>query len=74
MRAIADCELLSLERSDFDRRVGKSLAAIQEIGRISSRRRREIKERGTDAALPQKLRAALASRGAEAGDRLDSRG
>jgi CRP-like cAMP-binding protein len=48
--AITDCELLALEKQDFDRRLGKSLEAIQEIGRISSRRRREIHERGTDAA------------------------
>jgi len=48
--ALTDCELLALEKQDFDRRLGKSLAAIQEIGRISSRRRREIHERGTDAA------------------------
>jgi putative peptide zinc metalloprotease protein len=51
VRALADCELLTLEKEDFDRRVGKSLAAIQGLGRISSRRRREITERQTDAAF-----------------------
>ena len=58
--AVTDCELLALEKQDFDRRLGKSLAAIQEIGRISSRRRREIHERGTDAA--SRSGAAAASR------------
>ncbi len=51
VRALVDCELLSLEKEDFDRRVGKSFAAIQGLGRISSRRRREIAERQTDAAF-----------------------
>ena len=51
VRAIVDCELLILEKEDFDRRVGRSLAAIQGLGRISSRRRREISERQTDAAF-----------------------
>jgi CRP-like cAMP-binding protein len=51
VRALSDCELLTLEKEDFDRRVGKSLAAIQGLGRISSRRRREITERQTDVAF-----------------------
>jgi len=51
VRALVDRELLILAKEDFDRRVGKSLAAIQGLGRISSRRRREIAERQTDAAF-----------------------
>jgi CRP-like cAMP-binding protein len=63
VRALTDCELLSLEKEDFDRRVGKSLAAIQGLGRISSRRRREITERQTDVAF--ELAQARSSRPAE---------
>jgi CRP-like cAMP-binding protein len=48
VRALTDCELLVLDKDDFDRRVGRSLAALQAMGRISSRRRREIRERRSE--------------------------
>jgi CRP-like cAMP-binding protein len=48
VKALADCELSELTKDDFDRRIGKSLAAVQALGRISSRRRREIQERSTE--------------------------
>ncbi len=48
VRALSDCKLLVLDKEDFDRRVGRSLAALQTMGRISSRRRREIRERRSE--------------------------
>jgi CRP-like cAMP-binding protein len=51
VRALTDGELAALAKDDFDRRIGTSLAAIQAIGKISSRRRREIWERSTEFAF-----------------------
>lgn len=57
VRALTDCELSALSREDFDRRVGKSLAALAAFGRISSRRRREIREREAETATAIALTA-----------------
>jgi CRP-like cAMP-binding protein len=48
VRALVDSEMSALSKEDFDRRIGRSLSALQAIGRISSRRRREIQERSTE--------------------------
>lgn len=57
VRALTECELFALSKEDFDRRVGRSLAALAAIGRVSSRRRREIRERQTETT--QAFSAAL---------------
>jgi putative peptide zinc metalloprotease protein len=48
VKTLTECELYALSKEDFDRRIGRSIVAIQALGRISSRRRREIHERTSE--------------------------
>ena len=50
VKALTDCELLTLEKEAFDSRVVRSHATMQAMGRLSSRRRREIAERYAEAS------------------------
>jgi putative peptide zinc metalloprotease protein len=66
VKALTDSELLMLEKDDFDRRVARSAAAMQALGRVSSRRRREIRERQAESELafkPGALRRATSAVG-----------